>query len=66
MRALIGEGRKDESGDFTKGAGLSEEQVEMVENFLTIGRAGFNTEFAWAEPNLRKKFASGVSGEYAG
>jgi histidyl-tRNA synthetase len=23
VRALLGEGRKDESGDFTKGAGLS-------------------------------------------
>jgi histidyl-tRNA synthetase len=27
MRALLGEGRKDESGDFTKGAGLTGEQI---------------------------------------
>ena len=30
VRALLGEGRKDESGDFTKGAGLSAEQAEVV------------------------------------
>src|SRR5262249_52413651 len=30
IRKLLGEGRKDESGDFTKGAGLSDEQAEAV------------------------------------
>jgi histidyl-tRNA synthetase len=30
VRLLLGEGRKDESGDFTKGAMLSEEQTNMV------------------------------------
>ena len=35
VRALLGEGRKDESGDFTKGAGLSPEQVEIVMGFAT-------------------------------
>ena len=30
VRELLGEGRKDESGDFTKGAGLNEEQIETV------------------------------------
>ncbi|MGN6549198.1 MAG: histidine--tRNA ligase [Pararhizobium sp.] len=30
VRQLLGEGRKDESGDFTKGAGLVEEQIETV------------------------------------
>jgi len=34
VRALLGEGRKDESGDFTKGAGLSGEQVEIVMGFV--------------------------------
>ena len=27
---LLGEGRKDESGDFTKGAGLSDEQIDKI------------------------------------
>jgi len=30
VRQLLGEGRKDESGDFTKGAGLSEDQAHYV------------------------------------
>ncbi|MGV2125221.1 histidine--tRNA ligase [Agrobacterium vitis] len=30
VRLLLGEGRKDESGDFTKGAGLNEEQIQRV------------------------------------
>ena len=30
VRALLGAGRKDESGDFTKGAGLSEEQERVL------------------------------------
>src|SRR5437868_9510670 len=30
VRALLGEGRKDESGDFTKGAGLDERQIALV------------------------------------
>jgi histidyl-tRNA synthetase len=35
VRALLGEGRKDESGDFTKGAGLNANQVELVMELLT-------------------------------
>lgn len=38
VRALLGEGRKDESGDFTKGAGLTAEQAEVVMGFTTAKR----------------------------
>jgi histidyl-tRNA synthetase len=38
VRALLGEGRKDESGDFTKGAGLSAEQAEVVMAFMSARR----------------------------
>jgi histidyl-tRNA synthetase len=38
VRALLGEGRRDESGDFTKGAGLSAEQAEVVMGFTTAKR----------------------------
>jgi len=38
VRALLGGGRKDESGDFTKGAGLSAEQAEVVMGFTTARR----------------------------
>jgi histidyl-tRNA synthetase len=34
VRALLGEGRKDESGDVTKGAGLTKEQADAVMEFL--------------------------------
>lgn len=39
LRLLLGEGRKDESGDFTKGAGLSEEQADRI--ILLTGQVGF-------------------------
>ncbi|MEM8591971.1 MAG: histidine--tRNA ligase [Pseudomonadota bacterium] len=39
VRALLGEGREDESGDFTKGAGLSDEQAETVMGFMGAKRA---------------------------
>jgi histidyl-tRNA synthetase len=34
VKALLGEGRKDESGDFTKGAGLKPTQIEPVLNMI--------------------------------
>lgn len=34
VRALLGKGREDESGDFTKGAGLSQEQTDLFDWFL--------------------------------
>jgi histidyl-tRNA synthetase len=34
VRALLGEGRRDESGDFTKGAGLTTTQSDAVMGFL--------------------------------
>ncbi|MBR2574699.1 MAG: histidine--tRNA ligase [Loktanella sp.] len=38
VRALLGEGRKDESGDFTKGAGLSQAQADVVIGFMEAKR----------------------------
>ncbi|SUZ30710.1 Histidine--tRNA ligase [Roseibaca ekhonensis] len=35
VRALLGEGRKDESGDFTKGAGLGGAQAEQIMKFVS-------------------------------
>ena len=34
VRQLLGKGRKDSSGDFTKGAGMSEAQANVVIEFL--------------------------------
>ncbi|TRL39124.1 histidine--tRNA ligase [Rhizobium straminoryzae] len=36
VKLLLGEGRKDESGDFTKGVGLSEPQIVKLLNFIDI------------------------------
>ena len=38
VRALLGEGRKDDSGDFTKGAGLGDEQAAIVMGFMQAKR----------------------------
>ena len=43
VRALLGEGRRDESGDFTRGAGLTDEQAELVMAF-TAARRGSGSE----------------------
>ena len=42
VRALLGEGRKDESGDFTKGAGLTPAATDRVLAY-TQARAGDNS-----------------------
>ncbi|WP_400765221.1 histidine--tRNA ligase [Methylosinus sporium] len=36
VRQLLGPGRKDESGDFTKGAGLSNQQASLIIDFLGL------------------------------
>ncbi len=38
VRLLLGAGRKDESGDFTKGAGLAPEPIDLVMGFLEARR----------------------------
>ena len=40
VRALLGEGRKDESGDFTKGAGLGKAQIDKIEAFVSGAQTG--------------------------
>jgi histidyl-tRNA synthetase len=55
VRALLGPGRKDESGDFTSGAGLNEQQIDAV---LKCIKDYFATDEAWSLANLQdaKKF----------
>jgi histidyl-tRNA synthetase len=38
VRALLGAGRKDDSGDFTKGAGLSDDKAGIVMGFMSAKR----------------------------
>jgi histidyl-tRNA synthetase len=44
VKLLLGEGRKDESGDFTKGAGLTAAAAERVLAFTGAGGAGTRRE----------------------
>ncbi|BDW86224.1 histidine--tRNA ligase [Roseicyclus marinus] len=39
VRALLGKGREDESGDFTKGAGLGDAQADVIMGFMDAKRA---------------------------
>lgn len=43
VRALLGEGRKDESGDFTKGAGLDQRQIALVMELLMASAERYET-----------------------
>jgi histidyl-tRNA synthetase len=51
VRLLLGSGRKDESGDFTKGAGLDESQQERILETLGLVR-GANEDFRRAMVGL--------------
>ena len=44
VKLLLGAGRKDESGDFTKGAGLNEEQIATVVAYIESGSAPEGTD----------------------
>ena len=48
VRALLGKGRKDESGDFTKGAELASEQIARVLAFVGSGMAAEDVEMQLA------------------
>jgi histidyl-tRNA synthetase len=44
---LLGKGRKDESGDFTKGAGLEESQISRIETFMNARTSVQSPTFAY-------------------
>ena len=49
VRWLLGKGRKDESGDFTKGAELSDKAIDIVLGFLTNAVNNVDETFARVE-----------------
>jgi histidyl-tRNA synthetase len=59
VRALLGTGRKDESGDFTKGAGLEDAAIDTV---LAFTAAGSDT-VATTLDNLDKVVAGSARGQ---
>jgi histidyl-tRNA synthetase len=48
VRLLLGPGRKDESGDFTKGAQLKDEQIDRLLGFAAPGEYLVNTDVSRA------------------
>jgi histidyl-tRNA synthetase len=50
VRLLLGEGRKDESGDFTKGAGLNESQIDPIFELINTARSPANVMKATGLP----------------
>jgi histidyl-tRNA synthetase len=58
VRALLGSGRKDESGDFTRGAGLEEASIEQVLAILSGG-----PDFVVNPNDGAVEFGDGVEGE---
>ncbi|EEE43429.1 histidine--tRNA ligase [Roseibium alexandrii] len=42
VKLLLGDGRKDDSGDFTKGAGLDADQIGMIVNLIAAEASGIN------------------------
>ena len=58
VRDLLGAGRKDDSGDFTKGAGLSEAQADVVMGFTSARRGTGDATLA----RLRELVGTSVMG----
>ena len=52
VRQLLGPGRKDDSGDFTKGAGLGEEAITTLVGFTAPGDYVMNSD--WSQLNLKR------------
>jgi histidyl-tRNA synthetase len=64
VSALLGPGRKDESGDFTKGAGLSEDQ--RIKLMSVVGWKGnVVTRAQYEGPNLEDEFVDNLPPEGA-
>ncbi len=59
VRLLLGAGRKDESGDFTKGAGLGETDIEQVLALLN----GSLNQFVVNDGDGSVQFGDGVGGQ---
>lgn len=62
VRALLGEGRRDESGDFTPGAGLDRESISRVLNFAVPDHESAADPEA-VLPRLAQSVAGSAAGE---
>ncbi len=60
VRLLLGAGRKDESGDFTKGADLSQDQIEKVLLLLENPFNALSNDDGAAAFRANEKFSAGI------
>ena len=65
VRALLGRGREDESGAFTKGAGLSPTSIEVLLEGISSTAALGSVDVAITPPNSVDVSITGVSAEAA-
>ena len=61
VELLLGKGRKDESGDFTKGADLAPDQIEVIMRFVQAGGSDRSATLAALEPLVAEN-ADGLAG----
>ncbi|MDO8422578.1 MAG: histidine--tRNA ligase [Parvibaculum sp.] len=62
VELLLGDGRKDESGDFTKGAGLKAEQISVVLDYVESGLALADADRAAVLDGWRKVVGTSAIG----
>jgi histidyl-tRNA synthetase len=62
VELLLGDGRKDESGDFTKGAGLMAEQIATVLDYVESGLALATADRAAVLEGWRKVVGTSATG----
>ncbi len=55
---LLGKGRKDKSGDFTKGANLSQSQITIIKKYLIEGQQPMENVEGWDELKRIEKIFS--------
>jgi histidyl-tRNA synthetase len=61
VRLLLGAGRRDESGDFTKGAGLNADQIAVLEGYITASATADPADLQALRP-IFAKAAVGLTG----
>ena len=66
VKLLLGEGRKDESGDFTQGAGVKPVYIDFLIDFLKDQRSPASTKQSMLSQKVEDDFMSGTQGLLGG
>lgn len=66
VRLLLGEGRKDESGDFTKGAGLKQSHIEFIADLFLKANDGESIRKVQASEDVRRSMMLPMEGVLGG